>query len=328
MNISRHSKNCRSLVLKQKGLSLIELVVAVVILALLMAGLAELVVTNSRNATATGKLARMEETGRTAIQILASDVRRAGYYGGNVVVADIGGSVGITTPDQSCVDAAEDFTWATMLAEKVFGVNGAIPAVDFDCIIAGPDKGQLLRGDILTLRYTPSLLPDPDEPLADKRLYLRTTPMDGKVFQGENSADADNLIDDASALVYELAAHSYYVGNTGRQCQSVDIPALYRKSIHPTTGRPFSQELLAGVENMHFRYKVGSRYLLAGAVGLLDTAALWATVEAVEIVVLVRSECPEAGFTNNRVFRFDGIDYDPSDGYRRQLFTSLTQLRN
>jgi hypothetical protein len=50
------------------ALTMMELLVTVAILSLLIAGLSQLVVTNSQNASATGALARIADTGRTAMQ--------------------------------------------------------------------------------------------------------------------------------------------------------------------------------------------------------------------------------------------------------------------
>ena len=75
---------------------------------------------------------------------------------------------------------------------------------------------------------------------------------------------------------------------------------------------------------MQFRYQVGDQYLDANDV------TDWTAVGAVEIAVLVRAECPESGFVNNRTFAIGdlGAPYGPTDSYRRQLFTSLTSIRN
>jgi hypothetical protein len=49
----------------------------------------------------------------------------------------------------------------------------------------------------------------------------------------------------------------------------------------------------------------------------------------VEISVLVRAECPEAGFDVNRTFELGDDSYEPVEkDFRRQVFTTTTQLRN
>jgi len=282
-----------------------------------MAGLVELFVSNSRNANATASLSRIQETGRTALQLLTADIRRAGYFGGNAVSATFEGSLGEAASANTCV--ANTTAWGRMVRQPTFGINDTKPtAAGYACI---PDS-EYLRGDVLTVRYTPSQSVAVGAMVA-KMPYLRASVVEGKIFAGEDQADAENQIIDLGARDYALAAHTYFIGPTGRFCQGVAIPALFRKSIDPDDGFPTSSELLAGVEHMQFKYQVGNQYVDANDI------ADWTTVDAVETTVLVRSECPENGFENKRTFAMGDLDpaYGPIDGFRRQVYTGLTWVR-
>ena len=310
---------------RERGLTMMELLVTVVILSLLMAGLSQLVVTNSQNASATGALARIADTGRTAVQLLAADIRRAGYLGGNSDTLGntdtIGGSQGLPAYVINCV--ADTTDWARMINQPIVGIDAPDDAspIPYDCIAA-----QWLRGDVLTLRYAPTPAVEVGGMIAT-RPYLRATMIDGRVFLGSEANAAENTIDDPSARDYSLTAHTYFVAPTGRTCQGREIPALFRMAISDT-GLPESQELLAGVENLALRYLVGNRYYDADDVPLASNGR-WPRVEAVEITVLVRAECPETGFDSNRTFQLADVEYTPVDSdFRRQVFTTTTQLRN
>jgi hypothetical protein len=61
--------------------------------------------------------------------------------------------------------------------------------------------------------------------------------------------------------------------------------------------------------------------------GLTD----WDSVNSVRIWLLARSETIEAGYTNKNIYEMGDTTYDFSgapDGYRRQLFSAVVQLRN
>jgi type IV pilus assembly protein PilW len=310
--------------LRQLGLTMMELLVTVAILSLLMAGLSQLVVTNSRNANATGELGRIADTGRTAIQLLAADARRAGYMGGNIDLLNaadmISGTAGVaTTLEPGCVAATTE--WARRVNQPMFGLNDT--NAGYECIA----DDEYTRGDVLTLRYaaTPPLV-DGAVKVAT-RPYLRATLIEGRLFSGEDANDSDNFIDDPAVRDYDLVAHTYFVGPTGRTCRGNDIPALFRKTIDDN-GLPASQELLAGVENLQLRYLVDNRYYDADDMPLTATGR-WPIIDAVEISVLVRAECPEAGFDINRTFALGDDSYQPVEkDFRRQVFTTTTQLRN
>lgn len=317
----------------QQGLGLVELMIALALLAALMAGVVELFVSNSKNANATSNIARIEETGRIALQLLNSDVRRAGFFAGKM--ANTAGGISVTgtlgevciTGDSNCnttaaavaaLTCSANTNWARMIGQPVFGLNDT--TAGYPCINAA-DK--YLRGDVITLRYTPSEPHDPTDPMIATRPYLRASLFQGKIFAGGDEGDAANDVPDQTARVYPLLAHSYFVGATGRSCNGHPIPALFRKSISDA-GLPVSQELLAGVEHLQFKYLLGNRYFDA------DNVTNWPGVTAVEISVLVRAECPETGFINSRTFAIGDLTdpYGPTDTLRRQVFTSVSTVRN
>lgn len=317
---------------RQRGLTMMELLITVVILSLLMAGLAQLVVTNSRNATATGALARIADTGRAAIQLLSADIRRAGFLGGNIDLRDTAGLITgtQTIPSYAISCAANTTDWALMINQPLIGINApdAPNPIAYACIADADENGiSWLRGDALTVRYAPT----PPIEVADMvatRPYLRTTMIEGRLFLGVEVNDTVNEIGvpmgDPAARDYNLAAHTYFVGATDRTCQGIEIPALFRKAIGDD-GLPETQELLAGVENLQLRYLVDNRYYDADDV----PPDAWPRVDAVEITVLVRAECPETGFDINRTFELADMSYTPGNvDFRRQVFTTTTQLRN
>jgi type IV pilus assembly protein PilW len=306
---------------RERGLTMMELLVTMFILAALMAGLAQLVATNSQNANATQTLSKIADTGRTAIGLLATDIRRAGYLGGNIDIKNtatmITGTLGVAPNATTCDPTT--VAWASMVGQPVFGLNDT--NAGYACI-----DDDYERGDVLTVRYSPVPHVDDVADMQDNRPYLRATMVDGRIFLGKDVANTDNQINDPTVRDYNVTALTYYVGLTGRQCQGRDIPALFRKTVNDS-GLPVSEELLAGVEHLQFRYLLGNRYYDANNVPLAD----WPVVDAIESTVLVRAECPEAGFDINRTFDMGDITYTVAVNerdFRRRIFTTTTQVRN
>ncbi|MBU1330580.1 MAG: prepilin-type N-terminal cleavage/methylation domain-containing protein [Gammaproteobacteria bacterium] len=67
--------------LTQKGFSLIELMIAILISTLLILGVTELFSRTSAADRDNTELARMQESGRLALEVIGQDARRAGYQG-------------------------------------------------------------------------------------------------------------------------------------------------------------------------------------------------------------------------------------------------------
>lgn len=296
-----------------RGFSLIEIMIALGLAGVLFTGIVIFFVSSKQNSVAADGLSRIEETGRGAIQMLSSDIRRAGYLGGNTGRSAITGSLGPSTDTLNCV---VDNTWGRMVNQAISGLNDT--NAGFACI----SDSEYLRGDILTLRYAASN-PVPVADMEDNAMYLRANTFAGRIFVGKDEASTSNIIDDVNSEDFQLIAHTYYVGPSGRTCSGTAIPSLFRKSLN-SSGLPESQELMPGVEHLQFRYREGGRYVDA------DDVASWANVSAVEVTVLVRTECPETGFTNNRAFAMGDLApaYTQADAYRRQSFTTMVAIRN
>jgi type IV pilus assembly protein PilW len=301
---------------RQSGFSLIELMVAVTLGLFLMTALVEVLLSGNRSFTSANHLSRLQENGRMATSMIVTDLKRAGYMGGNSEIGNILGNLGPTPPAASCATA--DTTWGRMVTEGVFGLNDT--NAGYACI-PNPSPAPLayLRGDVLTVRLaSPWVVTGA---LSDSLLYLRTSMFEGKIFKGIDKDEIENNIDDTPQSVHELLSYAYYVGNSGRSCAGAPVPALLRVRMGPA-GQPLTDELLPGVEHFQVQYNVNGQYLNANAV------TDFSQVTSARIWLLIRAECAETGFTDGRTYTLGGQTYTPDDGFRRQLYSSVVMLRN
>lgn len=65
---------------RQRGLTLIELMVAITISLFIMAALGSLLVSNTRARTELDRSSRQIENGRYAVQLLTQEIEQAGYF--------------------------------------------------------------------------------------------------------------------------------------------------------------------------------------------------------------------------------------------------------
>ncbi len=304
------------------GFSLIELMVAIVVALLLLGGVIQVYLSSKQSFDAQDRLARMQEGGRIAMDIITTDLRRAGYWGGN---ADLATHVGDPGPAVPALNCANNNTWGRMIDWRVSGLNNT--NAGYVACVPGYQAGS----DILTVRYSgPALtgaVPN------NGGLYLRGTMFVGWVMTGSaqnqpgNTPPAEilNAADHLQPVVRPLVSNAYYIGDSGRVCQSGDaIPALFRVRLNPDTGNPVSEELVSGAEQLQVRYLLNDTYVDANAVAAAD----WPNVSAVRVWLLMRGECPEFGLGNDATYTMGDVTVPAAPDFRRQLYVSTVMLRN
>ena len=327
--IKRHSQQ-RPGLHKCKGFSVVELMIALVITLILLAGISQIFLSSKKSFTVQDTLGRMQENGRFAVDMITADLRRAGYWGGNADISQITGTLGSADDDGTCVTG--DTTWGRMIETRIYGLDDS--NAGYACLTG------YNQGDALVLRYaSPWVLGGTTLPSADaNRLMLRSSLFAGRIFQGKDIDAQQNDMDldtstppNPAERVSELIAHAYYIGSTAAsQCNGVNVPTL-RRVVLGADGLPGSDEIALGIEQLQVRYGVDTdddntvdQFLDA------DAVADWDNVIAARMWLLTRSECPETGFTNTNTYAMGDVVYDPDpdDGFRRQLYQSTVYLRN
>ena len=323
---------------KYTGFSLVELMVAIALGIFLVLGVTNILFSGQQSFNATNRIARVQENGQLAKNMLIDDLKRARYMGPNIELQNLAGTAIAANPN--VVDSAPtcNANWGLMIRQGLFGLdnndidnNGAIYA----CITGiNVNPGIRVPGtDILTVRYAS---PWQATIFNAQALYIRSTFTNSWIFTGNNVNNAAN--DEQSSGIagvtdtdpinstHELIAYSYYVGNSGRQCAGQAIPSLFRVGLD-NNGQPQREEIFPGIEDFQVQFSVdGTTYQDA------DAVTDWSTVRATQIWLLARSECQEGGHNDNRTYTLAGIDYTPNngngDGFRRQLYTSISSHRN
>jgi type IV pilus assembly protein PilW len=269
---------------------------------------------SSQTYSATNNLARIQESGRIAIDLLSLNVRRAGYFGELILdegtPSQVGGTAGKSVAAGKC--DKNNTEWARMIDQPIFGLDDT--RAGYACI-SGADH---LRGDIVTVRYASSHMVSSYD---DNRLYIRSALFSAAIFKGADNSNSANKVPDSGATDRELVAEAFYIGDTGRTCKGKAIPALYRVTLG-SDGKPTQQELIAGAEHLQFQYLANNQYRNASAV------SDWDDVSAVKVWVLMRNECTEGGIQNTETYQMGAMTYTVNDSYRRQLYSSVITLRN
>ncbi|MCR6650534.1 MAG: PilW family protein [Cellvibrionaceae bacterium] len=125
------------------------------------------------------------------------------------------------------------------------------------------------------------------------------------------------------SVAMNFLAHAYYIGDSSALPGS---PALKRAVLtnRAGNGTVVSEELALGVEDIHFRYGIknggDTSYVLANAV------TDWSQVFAVEVSLMMRSQTPSLSVAESKTLGSSGRTY--TDKHMRQVVTSIYRIRN
>lgn len=330
----------------ERGFSLVELMIAAALGMLILAGMTTLFVNNSRAQAEVEKANRQVENGRFGIQVLAGDLRNAGFYGefDPTVLA-----LPAALPD-ACAATKDELKKAMALHAQ--GVDNA-GAGALSCL------ADLREGtDVLVVRHAATCVAGVGscDPAAAGGPFLQASLCNNA---GElSSSDPANFysleIDSASlsrhkrdctsvpgsgtpADVRRYLTHIYFVANNDNT--SDGIPTLKRAELGVSGGAlSFTiVPLVEGIENLQLEYGVDN-----GNDGVADlfmanpaSAANFRNVVSVKLNLLARNIEPSAGFTDTKTYvlgntaaGMPNVITAPGDRYRRHVFQTLVALPN
>ena len=296
---------------RQHGFSMVEVLIAMLLGLFLIAALVQILVEGKQSFASANYLSRLQENGRIASNMIVTDLKRAGYMGGNSDVPNIFGTTGQVNPDDTCPSGTTD--WGRMVQQRIIGLDDT--NAGYDCI----DNASYLRGDVLALRYASPWVVDNFE---NGQLYLRSNLFEGKIFVGgDQNNTLNDMADPVGMTQHDLLSYAYYVGDSTRTCSGEVVPSLFRVRLDENA-EPLAEELLPGIEHFQVQYGDNERYYNAGDV------TDWDNIVTARIWLLVRADCPERGFDDTQTYTLGNQAYTPNDNFRRQLYSSVVMLRN
>jgi type IV pilus assembly protein PilW len=294
----------------QRGITLIELMVALTISSVLIFGATQVYV-KSRNTYQTNEsVTRLQETARYAMSIVEVDVRNANYFGLTKSAYKFTGQDAQTSAVGTVAPSA---------AANICGDNFA---VDLNTSIQGDNNAYTLSAtrkagcDSLST-WTTTAVTTADTLTIRRASVLTQAAFTDGILQLCSGRGANNQIFSVAGIcdptpigqINNLIVNAYYVDQNS--AQAAGLPSLRRKAL--AAGPVFvDEEVIAGVEDMQVQFGVEdiSPDPAIGALGqpsrYLNPAALLATqqVVAVRIWLLIRSDTPEPGFSDDRCYEY------------------------
>ena len=315
---------------RQKGITLIELMVASIMSIMIVSSVLSIYV-NSQHSSRTQSLTRqIQENGRYAIQILGEDIRMAKYYGINVMPSTIDTSTtdALTGVGYGCGGT----TWAANVTQPIFASNNSNP-YSASCIAA---SSYIANTDVLVVRHTESE-PIVASEIIENHLYLYTSLTDGEVFRAseDGAINTQTLLNvtEFPAETYKFSTNVFYVRPcsimNGSDCSDDGIPTLVRQSLSAdgTTTEP----LIEYIEDMQVVFGLDlsspEDFTVDRYVSPADVSD-WSRVISARIDLLVRSPNTVTGYTNPHTYTIGDKSVTQADGYHRKVFSGTIFLRN
>ena len=351
----------------QKGLTLIELMIAMIIGLLLLGGTISMFISNKRVYNEQESMGRLQENARFALGLLMHDIRMAGYTGCNddeaKVNNHVNGASGTNILDSSnAVEGSENAgNWLPSGSTDVVG--SMVAGTDGITIRYMEDTGLVLGTPFMTTTSSAmhvntgnglvagEIVAVADCDSADIFQITNSDPStSGTVAHNTGTGTPGNAtkplqkkyLGDASIVRY--IARRYFIG-TG----SYGGPSLFRNVYSQdkddsdadgdtTEVIQHNEELIEGVENMQVLYgedtagsdKIADTYVTAANV------TNWSNVVSVRISLLLRTIKPNTQIDPDTAVHSmlggtaaGGATVGPeNDYYRRRVVTATVQIRN
>lgn len=294
-----------SLRVRHRGVSLVELMVALVIGLLLMAGALTVYMQSRNTHRTTETTARLQEVGRYALDILEPDVRLAGYWGMN-------NRAGSLTTSLTDADIADECTTNWLAATSTY-IDGRDASYGLSC--AAKDFSSI--SDTLIVRRARATISLPDA----AKIQIQSNRTQATIFKAATIPSGFGA--SPRSETRDLVTNVYYVSKS----PTTGAVGLRRQTLRGAA--MVDEEVIPGVEDLQVQFGVdrtgdgmADQYVNPGQVGAgrVVSARIW---------LLVRAEEFEVGYTNNTTYQYANASYAAfNDGFRRILVSKTIQIRN
>lgn len=330
---------------RQRGLSVVELMVGLTIGMLLVAGLALMFGNATRSSLELEKTVRHIENGRHAIDLLSEDISLAGFYGTVPVTTYAAG----LSPCATSAEVATDLATQAALAFPTvpFPIEGVHPTqtAGLACManrLAGTPALIMRRMDTAT-RATGALAANTvyvqTSHYAADNFYTYKASSDGTGFTLRNISGATNP-------VRRFITRAYYIASCSDCSGGGDgIPTLTRVEVVGT--QTIVTPLAEGIEQVGFDYGFDTSgdgvanewYGLNGGAGDSEYTQAstgsrgWGRVVAVRIALVSRNTEPTVGHTDTRTYAIgrrgtaDQYTSAANDNFKRRAYTTTVRLQ-
>lgn len=314
MNISKFGR--------QQGLSLIELMVALLLASVLLLGVLQIFDANRRTHLLQESLSRIQESGRIATDMLAKELRNAAFAGCVVDDSFLIDHLGAVGEYIAGIDNATAQTPAIGGAEVAIGTDVLTVKGAFDACGGNGRISANLGGNAIELTESCGLSVGQEVLIANCNAgdYTRVQEVSGSAPTVTLTAEhAFGAAYGPESKVYRYYARTYFISRSG------NLPGLF---VSENGGA--ARELVPGIEDLQVRY--GRASLTPEILDIWGeppaTAADSDQVSAVRVQLLVASDEPTGAGQFEYTPLGGELKQSADDGRLRKVYSVLSKVRN
>jgi type IV pilus assembly protein PilW len=345
--------------MRQRGFSVVELMVAMAISLLLLGGVISIFVSSKNSYETNERLSRIQESGRFALNSIMTDLRGSGFVGCARQPTYLSTSLNNATTLQW------NFLAGPVTGFQATGTNTWAPAMDVSIpsplsgsdvlVVRGPVRERVtlpLTADVGAPTNTLQVAAGSSNGVATGDIVLAYSCEAISVFQASDYATSTGVIShvanasgqvpgnandtvnysyrSAVTNVVPVETVAYFIAPSSRVIDVSDPAPLGTTSLWRRRGLNAAEELVEGIDQLQVQYGVDTTGdVVVDEYRTANNVTDWNDVISVSVALLVRSVDSYGVDTDRRSYTLlDTTVAAPGDRRLREVFTATASIRN
>ncbi|GAB3502878.1 PilW family protein [Curvibacter fontanus] len=320
----------------QAGVTLVELMVAMAIGLIVVAGLAMMFANSSQAGRELDNTSRQIENGRYAVDLLSQEMAAAGFYG------DVPYAGGVYTQPDPCATAIDQLGWDDASKKRPDPIEGKTASEMAGLGCSGNPSAS--SPAVVLRRLDTNTTPQASVVDSAAIAYVQTSQCNNDLASTAFVASTQksafilrNLTCTGPGEVRRYLSRIYYVASCN-ECSGAGVDTLPTLKRAEVSGNKVTVTPLAvGIEHIALEYGFDTnndgspdvyRTGLSGVAGAADNA--WSNVVTARVYVLARTvdEVPAHTDVKRYVMGLQGTLGPYNDKYKRKVFVATAKLQN
>lgn len=315
---------------RQRGMTLVELMIAMLLAVILGAAIITAFVNNSHSFNQDENILRMQDDARHALRELAFEISMAGHFGDLLVPGAITNDDNLTIGTDCGPAGFVEWVYTTVAAGTgdnlsvaiADNVTGAGANARFSCIQASEFEDGT---DIVVVRRVAGAR---SGVVTAGRVYLRTNGTVGLMYQAPAPVTPD-LDVPLPRAEWEYRPSIFYIRSFANVAGD-GIPTLCKKALRGNLPSMITECLATGIENLQIEYGIDTNddnnpnvYLANPTVAQLQSAV------TARIFLLARTSKIDTRYVNDKTYNVSNAPaYSPGDNFHRRIFSTTVAIQN